>query len=43
MSNREIKDIQAIYQGDVVVTGDGNDYTVSTSRTYRADVNPRRP
>ncbi len=42
MSNREIKDIQAIYQGDVVITSDGDDYTVSTSRTYRADVNPRR-
>ncbi|RYY28731.1 MAG: MBL fold metallo-hydrolase [Sphingomonadales bacterium] len=42
MSNREIKDIQAIYQGDVVITSDGADYTVSTSRTYRADVNPRR-
>jgi beta-lactamase superfamily II metal-dependent hydrolase len=42
MSNTAIKDIQAIYQGDIVITSDGSEYTVSTSRTYRADVNPRR-
>lgn len=43
LSNKAVKDIQAIYQGDVVITSDGEQYTVSTSRTYRADVNPRRP
>lgn len=42
LSNTAIKNIQAIYQGDVVITSDGDDYTVSTSRTYRADINPRR-
>lgn len=42
LSNKAVKDIQAIYQGDVVITSDGEQYTVSTSRTYRADVNPRR-
>ncbi len=37
-----IKDIQAIYQGDVVITSDGDEYTVSTSRSFTADKNPRR-
>lgn len=43
LSNKEVKDIQAIYQGDVVITSNGDEYTVSTSRTYRSDRNPRRP
>ncbi|WP_147161451.1 ComEC/Rec2 family competence protein [Novosphingobium sediminis] len=43
LSNTAIKNIQAIYQGDVVISSDGEEYTVSTSRTYRADTNPRRP
>ena len=42
LSNVAIKNIQAIYQGDVVITSNGADYTVSTSRTFRADDNPRR-
>jgi beta-lactamase superfamily II metal-dependent hydrolase len=43
LSNKAVKDIQAIYQGDVVITSDGDEYTVSTSRTFRSDSNPRRP
>ena len=42
LSNTAVKDIQAIYQGDVVITSNGDDYTVSTSRTFKSDVNPRR-
>ena len=38
----EVRRVQAIYQGDVVVTSDGDNYTVSTSRTFKADDNPRR-
>lgn len=38
----EVRRVQAIYQGDVVVTSDGDNYTVSTSRTFKADDNPGR-
>ena len=38
-----VRRVQAIYQGDVVVTSDGEAYTVSTSRTFKVDKNPRRP
>ena len=43
LSNTAVKNIQAIYQGDVIITSDGEKYTVSTSRTFTADKNPRRP
>lgn len=38
-----IRQIHAIYQGDVIVTTDGDDYTVSTSRSFETGKNPRRP
>lgn len=38
-----VRDIQAVYQNDVVITSDGQEYTVSTSRKFTADSNPRRP
>jgi len=34
--------VQAIYQGDVVITSDGTNFTLSTSRTFKTDTNPRR-
>ena len=36
----EVRDIHAIYQNDVVVRSDGDNFTISTSRTFEADVNP---
>lgn len=38
-----VRAVQAIYQGDVEITSDGSSYTVSTSRTFKSDTNPRRP
>lgn len=38
-----IRQIQAIYQSDVVVTSDGDRFTISTGRTFEVDKNPRRP
>lgn len=35
-----VRDIQAIYQNDVVINSDGDTFTISTSRTYDSDVNP---
>lgn len=37
-----VRDIQAVYQNDIVITYDGQEYTVSTTRTFKADTNPRR-
>ena len=36
----DVRDIQAIYQNDVVINSDGDNFTISTSRTYESDVNP---
>lgn len=33
----DIRDHQAIYQGDIVIRTDGNAYEISTARTYNAD------
>ena len=33
----DVRDRQAIYQGDVVIATDGNDYTISTNRTFSTD------
>ena len=38
-----VRRVQAIYQGDIVISSDGTSYTVSTSRTFKTDDNPRRP
>lgn len=38
-----IRRIQAIYQSDVVITSDGDRFTISTARTFEVDKNPRRP
>lgn len=38
-----VRRVQAIYQGDVVISSDGDDFTISTSRTFTTDRNPRRP
>jgi len=37
----EIREIQAIYQNDVVITSDGDKFTISTSRVFDTDENPR--
>ena len=37
-----IRDIQAIYQNDIIITSNGDDFTISTSRTYKTDKNPNR-
>ena len=37
----DVRGIHAIYQNDVVIHSDGETYTVSTSRTFESDVNPR--
>lgn len=37
----DVRGIHAIYQNDVVVHSDGETYTVSTSRKFESDVNPR--
>lgn len=37
-----VRRVQAIYQGDVVISSNGETYTVSTSRTFKVDHNPRR-
>ncbi len=39
---KNVREIQAIYQNDVIVTSDGNDFTISTSRKFKADKNPNR-
>lgn len=36
----KVREVQAIYQNDIVITTDGEDFTISTSRTYETDVNP---
>ncbi len=38
-----VRKVQAIYQGDVVITSDGDEFTVSTARTFKVDDNPLRP
>jgi beta-lactamase superfamily II metal-dependent hydrolase len=38
-----VRQVQAIYQSDVIITSDGDTYTLSTSRTFDVDKNPRRP
>lgn len=37
-----IRAIQAIYQSDVVISTGGDDFTISTSRKFKTDNNPRR-
>ena len=37
-----VRAIQAIYQSDIVISSDGNDFNISTSRKFRTDDNPRR-
>lgn len=38
----KVRRAQAIYQNDVIIRSDGEDFTISTSRTYEADKNPLR-
>lgn len=38
----DIRAIQAIYQNDVIISSDGDDFTISTSRKFKTDNNPRR-
>jgi hypothetical protein len=38
-----VRNVQAIYQSDVVITSNGTEYTIGTSRTFKTDKNPRRP
>ena len=38
-----VRRVQAIYQSDVVITSDGLNFTLSTSRRFKTDDNPRRP
>lgn len=38
----EVRQVQAIYQGDVVITSDGQTYELSTSRRFQANRNPLR-
>lgn len=37
-----VRKIQSIYQSDVILSTDGNHYTISTTRTFKTDENPRR-
>ena len=37
-----VRNVQAIYQSDVIITSDGSTFTLSTSRTFKTDKNPRR-
>jgi len=39
---KNVREIQAIYQNDIIVTSDGSDFTISTSRKYKTDKNPNR-
>lgn len=39
---KSIREIQAIYQNDVIVTSDGKEFVISTSRKYKTDKNPNR-
>lgn len=38
----DIREIQAIYQNDVIISTDGLDFIISTSRKYKVDNNPNR-
>lgn len=38
----EVREIQAIYQSDVIITTNGETFTLSTERRFRVDDNPRR-
>ena len=38
----EVRQIQAIYQSDIIISTDGNDFTISTSRKFPTNFNPRR-
>lgn len=38
-----VRKIHAVYQGDIVISSDGDRFTISTERTFRTDDNPRRP
>ncbi|MBT8272956.1 MAG: MBL fold metallo-hydrolase, partial [Bacteroidia bacterium] len=35
-----VRDIQAIYQGDIVISSNGTEFTISTSRKFETDFNP---
>jgi len=39
---KNVRAIQAIYQSDIVINSDGNDFTISTSRKFKTNHNPRR-
>jgi hypothetical protein len=38
-----VRRVQAIYQSDVVIRSNGTSFTLSTSRSFKTDSNPRRP
>ena len=40
---KHIRNIQSIYQNDVVIISDGDHFTLSTARIFEVDKNPRRP
>ncbi len=35
-----VREIQAIYQGDIIIISNGTEFTISTSRKFEADFNP---
>lgn len=39
---RNIREIQAIYQSDIIINSDGSDFIISTSRKFKTNENPRR-
>ena len=39
---RNVRAIQAIYQSDVIISSDGDDFIISTNRKFKTNKNPRR-
>ncbi len=39
---KNVRAIQAIYQSDIIISSDGRDFTISTSRKFKTNKNPRR-
>ena len=39
---KSVRQIQSIYQGDIVITCNGENFEISTHRTFKFDNNPRR-
>ncbi len=39
---KNVRAIQAIYQSDIIISSDGINFTISTSRKFKANDNPRR-